>query len=154
MQALKQLTGNEKLVQILTAYGIDHDHIDVILRKGVTYQSFLNHPYSITRVTEIDFYTIDAIALQVFHLTPYSFMRLCAYVQNVMDQYIKNGDTCVLAENLQCTINRRLQLSPAPDTNMTAVLLAACAQQLQFVQQSFDKKLYFYDKKIAQEEEA
>lgn len=153
MQALKKLTGNEKLVQILTAYGIDHDHIDVILRKGVTYQSFLNHPYSITRVTEIDFYTIDAIALQVFHLTPYSFMRLCAYVQNVMDQYIKNGDTCVLAENLQCTINRRLQLSPAPDTNMTAALLAACAQQLQFVQQSFDKKLYFYDKKIAQEEE-
>lgn len=153
MQGLRRLRGNEKLVQLLTAYGIDHDHVDILLKKGITYQSFLNHPYSVTRITEIDIYTVDAIALQVFHLHAYSFMRLCAYVRYIMDQYIKKGDTCVSIEALQYAVEWKLQHSPCPDTKMTASLLTVCIQELQFVQEVDDGKIYLYDKNIAKEEE-
>ena len=153
MQGLRRLSGNEKLVQLLTAYGIDRDHIEVLLKKGVTYQSFLNHPYAVTRITEIDIYTVDAIALQAFGLHAYSFMRLCAYVRYVMDQYIKNGDTCVPIEAFRYAVERKLQHTPEPDTKMTAALLAACIQELQFVQEVDDGKIYLYDKNIAKEEE-
>lgn len=153
MQELRRLSGNEKLVQLLTTYGIDRDHVEVLLKKGITYQSFLNHPYTVTRITEIDIYTIDAIALQVFRLHAYSFMRLCAYVRYIMDQYIKKGDTCVSIEVLQYAVEWKLQHSPCPDTKMTASLLTACIQELQFVQEVDDGKIYLYDKNIAKEED-
>lgn len=152
IQELKRLNGNENLISLLTRYGVKHDYIDVLLRKGVTYQSFLNHPYSITRIAEIDFYTVDAIALQVFHLSPYSFMRLCAYVKHTMDSFIKNGNTCVLAEDLQYSVERKLHGSSTPNVHITAALLIACTQELKFVAEKNNGKLYFYDKKIAEEE--
>ncbi len=149
---IKRIKGNEKLIQLLTAYGIKRDYIDVLIKKGVTYHSFLNNPYSVTRISEIDFLTVDTIALQVFKLTPYSFMRLCAFTRYIMDLYIKNGDTCILAENFQYAINQKFKKSSTPEVCMTAALFITCTQSLEFVTEEYNHKLYFYDKKIAKEE--
>lgn len=150
---LKQLKEKKRLVQLLLAYGISSDQVEVVLKKNVSYQDFLYHPYHLCRITDIDFYTIDAIALQIFHFNPYSVMRLCAFVRNVMDLTIKNGNTCITAEALLRATNIRLHNSIAKETILTAALLAMCVQELHFVSKEDEGKLYFYDKDIAQEED-
>lgn len=150
---LKKLKEKKRLVQLLLAYGISSDQVEVVLKKNVSYQDFLYHPYHLCRITDIDFYTIDTIALQIFHLHPCSVMRLCAFVRNVMDLTIKNGNTCITADILLHDTNIRLHNSIAKETTLTAALLAMCVQELHFVSKEDNGKLYFYDKDIAKEED-
>lgn len=150
---IKKIKDDKKLVHLLMAYGINKDDIEVALKRGVTYQSFLYQPYNLSRVTDIDFYTVDIIALQHFRLNPYSVMRLCSFVRNAMDFTIKSGNTCISADALLHLVNTRLKNSIAKDTNLNASLLVMCTQELNFVQRIQDGKIYFYDKQIAQEED-
>ena len=115
---IKKIKDDKKLVHLLMAYGINKDDIEVALKRGVTYQSFLYQPYNLSRVTDIDFYTVDIIALQHFRLNPYSVMRLCSFVRNAMDFTIKSGNTCISADALLHLVNTRLKNSIAKDTNL------------------------------------
>ncbi len=150
---IKKIKDDKKLVHLLMAYGINKDDIEVALKRGITYQSFLYQPYNLSRVTDIDFYTVDIIALQHFRLNPYSVMRLCSFVRNAMDITIKSGNTCISADALLHLVNTRLKNSIVKDINLNASLLVMCTQELNFVQRIQDGKIYFYDKQIAQEED-
>lgn len=152
---IKRLQDNELYSVMFLKYAMPLDAVETLIRKRISFDDFKKSPYIIGSKHHIPIVLIDDFALNECGMEPYSFVRICGYTYECMEQSATAGHTCIPIGMLLKSVNWMLTYYSKAPIQIGVSLLAMCINSLsQYLCYSdFNGEVYIYLNYIKSEED-